>query len=152
MSSFGKGCFLRCAIHARSNSGQRLPVTASMAALSLAPLAIAVSSRPSAPGPDSVSTRCTAKKTSAKAVAASSAVGSSAIDGCIFSKGTSVLLRTRAPSSASVEGVIAPPGGPRHLDSRYFARPSCIQMGTVLRDFWLTTRCTYSCARVSSQS
>ena len=28
----------------------------------------------------------------------------------------------------------------------------CSQMGTVLWDIWLTTRCTYSCASVSCQS
>ncbi len=75
-----------------------------------------------------------------------------AMEGCIFSKGTSVSAFTRLPSSASVEGVIASPPGPRQRDSRYFARPSCSQMGTELRLIWLTTRCTYSCASVSCQS
>ena len=63
-----------------------------------------------------------------------------------------LFFRTREPSSASVDGVIAPPAGPRQRDSRYFARPSCIQMGTVLRLVRATTRWVYSCAIVSSQS
>ena len=71
------------------------------------------------------------------------------MDGCIFSKGISRSFFTRIPSSASVDGDIARPAGPRQRLSRYLAIPSCSQMGTVFRLFWEMTRCVYSWASVS---
>ncbi len=93
-----------------------------------------------------------AKKTSAKAVAASFQVGSLAIEGCILANGMRSFFCTRSASSARDDGGSALPAGPRQRDSRYLAIASWSQMGTELCPVWVTTRCVYSCARVSSQS
>src|SRR5215471_14440849 len=93
-----------------------------------------------------------AKNTSAKAVAASFQVGSFAIEGCILEKGTRSFFWTRSARSVRELGGSALPGGPRQRDSRYLASASWSQMGTELWPVWVTTRCVYSWARVSSQS